>query len=269
MATACTTKDRTLKEMLSKPTGGKAGDGSTLIKQEQQANRDDSESPVTCTFLEALFTLLREDLQMVSKYLFKDLKEVHCELVELGVRVSTPEDHETGCDKKIEQIQQEVIRLREQQFNLQAHAEDLKERSQRNNMRIRWDQTNTEGVDIVTYVRSLFLQIPEAAPDKEICLDMVHTVGLLHANNSCPTDILVCVHDFQLKEMILHKARDLHPLKLKGQAVVLYQDLSAITLQKRSEFYPVTTHLHDTGIIYSWGHPFRIIFCWEGKLHQH
>ncbi|KAJ1104528.1 hypothetical protein NDU88_001939 [Pleurodeles waltl] len=81
MATASTMNDRTLKEMLTKPTGGKEEDGLTLLGQAQKADGDSIESPVTCMFLGALFTSLKEDLQTVKKDRLRDLKEVRCEVV--------------------------------------------------------------------------------------------------------------------------------------------------------------------------------------------
>lgn len=74
--------------------------------------------------------------------------------------------------------------------------------------------------------------------------------------------------DFQLKELILRLARDAQPLTHQGHAIALYQDLAAITLQKRQDFCPVTTHLCNQGVSYAWGHPFCIVFKWDGKLRQ-
>ncbi|KAJ1170002.1 hypothetical protein NDU88_001883 [Pleurodeles waltl] len=120
--TAHTKKERTLKEMLSKPTDIKMGGESSPPEQEWPPDGNRREDQVIHPFLEALFTSLREDLQVV---LSQDLKEVLHEVTELGDRVSSIEDRETACDEDIELLQQEDLRLRKQQIDLQAHAKEL------------------------------------------------------------------------------------------------------------------------------------------------
>ncbi|KAJ1218845.1 hypothetical protein NDU88_006417 [Pleurodeles waltl] len=83
------------------------------------------EGPVTCTFLEALVTSLKADLSLVKKVLSQDLKEFCSELREVEDRVKILREHETKRDEKVEQLQQEVLQLREQHIDLQAHTEDL------------------------------------------------------------------------------------------------------------------------------------------------
>ncbi|KAJ1189700.1 hypothetical protein NDU88_006442 [Pleurodeles waltl] len=66
-----------------------------------------------------------------------------------------------------------------------------------------------------------------------------------------PADILVCVHDFQVKETILRKACDVHPFQFRDHAPLLYRDLATIALQKWRNFCPVTAPLRNAGISYS------------------
>ncbi|KAJ1110344.1 hypothetical protein NDU88_007697 [Pleurodeles waltl] len=63
-------------------------------------------------------------------------------------------------------LQQDVIRLRDQQVDLQAHAEDLKNISCCKNIRIRGVPTAAEGNYITAYVQALFAHIvgPDDAP---------------------------------------------------------------------------------------------------------
>ncbi|KAJ1082152.1 hypothetical protein NDU88_002322 [Pleurodeles waltl] len=99
-------------------------------------------------------------------------------------------------------------------------------------------------------------------------MDRVHRVGPPRLAHVPPVDILVCVYDFLLRERILQMAREQHLLKFCGHTLLLYQELAAITLQKRKDFSPITSHLREKGVSYSWGYPFRLVFRWEGKLHQ-
>ncbi|KAJ1208549.1 hypothetical protein NDU88_003933 [Pleurodeles waltl] len=86
--------------------------------------------------MEALFTSLINDLQVVKKDLSADLREVRRNMEELGDRVSVVKDRESRPDKKVERQHQEVLHLQKQHIKLQTHAEDLEDCSQRNNIRI-------------------------------------------------------------------------------------------------------------------------------------
>ncbi|KAJ1091948.1 hypothetical protein NDU88_005062 [Pleurodeles waltl] len=290
MATARSKKDRSLKETLTKPAGNRADNGTTLpvtpshvgrtirpVPEQLQQQRgfpavghnhngnawawqllivthdEDEERSVTRTFLEQLFASLKTDLQIVKKEISLDLKEVRRAV---GARVVALEEHEAGREKEVEQLQQEVLWLREQQIDLQAHEEDLENRSRHNNIRIRGAPIGAEEEDVALYVLSLFNQILGVYTAAPIQFERVHRVGPPHLANAPSADILVCVHDFPLKERILPMAKDQHPPKFRGYLIITYQDLSAITLQKRRDIRPITSHLRDKGISYSWGHPF-------------
>ncbi|KAJ1203742.1 hypothetical protein NDU88_007523 [Pleurodeles waltl] len=77
----------------------------------------------------------------------------------------------------------------------------------------------------------------------------MHRVGPLQLDYTHPADNLERVYDFQLKETIFCKARDLHPLQSKGHKVTLYQDLLVLTVQKRQDFFPVNTYLRTRALL--------------------
>ena len=53
-------------------------------------------------------------------------------------------------------------------------------------------------------------------------------------------DILTCLHYFRQKESIMAVAREMGHVEFKGQRLALYQDLAALTLQKKQDFRPIT-----------------------------
>ncbi|KAJ1169313.1 hypothetical protein NDU88_001206 [Pleurodeles waltl] len=152
---------------------------------------------------------------------------------EVGKRVASLEEHENTRSEEIEQLQQEILRLQDQQIELQAHAEDLENQSRRNNIRIRGAPTGAQEEDLLSFVQALFHQILREPTEREVCIYRVHRVRPSHAP---PDDILACIHNFPLKEHKLQAAREQHPLKFRGHTLLLYQDFAAITLQKRTDF---------------------------------
>ncbi|KAJ1128629.1 hypothetical protein NDU88_007005 [Pleurodeles waltl] len=261
-------KKLTLKDLLTKPLGSQTTERTPPPSVGTRAAPAKADIPVTRSFLEVLFSSLRDDLQTLKKDLSDNLKEVCHNLDGLGDRVSSLEDQETSIDEKIEQLQQDIIHLQNQHLELQAQAEDLENRSQQNDIQIKGVPSGAEGTDVTRFVVELFRSILEESTELDIKLDRAHRVDPRRSDTAPPADILVCVHDFQLKECMLRTTRDKHPKQFNGLKPMLYQDLAASMLQKLRGFHPVTTYLRKEGITYLWDHPFRLIFLWQVKIHQ-
>ncbi|KAJ1156262.1 hypothetical protein NDU88_008986 [Pleurodeles waltl] len=132
----------------------------------------------------------------MKKDLSAELREIYHNLEEIANRVSAVEDRETGHDKEVERLQLEVLHMHEH-IELQTHAEDLENRSQRNIVRIRGVPTQAEGSDLDGHVKAVFRHILGATEDIDIKLDRVHRVGPPQPEGKPPADIRNCVHDFQ------------------------------------------------------------------------
>ncbi|KAJ1186138.1 hypothetical protein NDU88_002921 [Pleurodeles waltl] len=214
--------------MLTPPSIGPSND-SAAEAQEAHPDKQDTEGPVNCSFLEAMFASFREDLQAVKKDLSQEMKSVCTEIVDLGESVSKLEDQKTSQGEELEQLQQEVLCLPDQQIDLQAHAEELKNSFRRNNIHIRGAPTGVDDSNIEMYVQALFAYILQAPAGSTIQLDYTHRV-VPHRPGTAPrADILTCIHEFQVKEWILRRAREMHPLQFQRHHLVLYQNLSVLT----------------------------------------
>ncbi|KAJ1129704.1 hypothetical protein NDU88_008070 [Pleurodeles waltl] len=134
MAMACTKKERSLNDMLTKVT---ITDHPHQPAQDSPTEMEDMEGPVTYCFLEALFASLKDDFYNVKRERSQDLKVVQKDLAEIGDRVSTMENNTSGRDEELEILQQEFIHLKEWHVDLQAHTEDLGNRSWPNNIHMR------------------------------------------------------------------------------------------------------------------------------------
>ncbi|KAJ1170867.1 hypothetical protein NDU88_002738 [Pleurodeles waltl] len=179
MAVARIKKDWFLKDKLTKPTGTPSDDKLSPCCLDFGLTKEAWERPVTGSFMETLFSSPREDIQALKRDLSVDLKDVRLNLMEIGIRVSAMENSESGHEEEVEQLHQEVLRLKEQHVELQAHTEDLENRSHRNNVPL-----PAEGIDLQEYVRSLFCHILSSQEDVDIQLDYVHRVGLPRQDNS-------------------------------------------------------------------------------------
>ncbi|KAJ1097478.1 hypothetical protein NDU88_002596 [Pleurodeles waltl] len=116
MAAAQYSKDKSVEDLLPKPTTGKAK--TVAPAMERHERNKEGEDPIMQAFLERLFTLLREDLKAVKGALSQDLKEVQHKLEKVSERVAILEEHENSQVEEIVQLQ-----LREKQIRVRDSPE--------------------------------------------------------------------------------------------------------------------------------------------------
>ncbi|KAJ1176552.1 hypothetical protein NDU88_001826 [Pleurodeles waltl] len=134
---------------------------------------------MTRAFLESLFFSLRDHLQGVKIDLLADMRDKRHDLDDVGEWITSLEDRDDASSEELERLQQEILQLQDQQLDLQAHMEDLENRSRQNNICIRSIPTETKGTDLHEYVTVLFTQVLGDPPETGIKLDRVHRVGAL------------------------------------------------------------------------------------------
>ncbi|KAJ1219070.1 hypothetical protein NDU88_006641 [Pleurodeles waltl] len=191
MASIYPKKDRSVKDMLTKLAAGKmeaAKPGTGKLREEE--TDEDTGVPITRSFLEGLFALLRDDIQAMKRDVSQDLKVVRQDFEEVGESVATLEEHEKSRGEEIEQLQ-EITRLQDQQIELQAHAKGLENGSRRNRIRMWRAPTGAEDEDILAH------QILGESSIRKVC-----RVGPPRPFHVPPADILACIHDFPMNERI-------------------------------------------------------------------
>ncbi|KAJ1145073.1 hypothetical protein NDU88_011365 [Pleurodeles waltl] len=104
--------------------------------------------------------------------------------------------------------------------------------------------------------------------EQDIVLDRTDRAGRPARAPGQAQDILTCLHYCKQREVIMAAVRDTTSIEFEGHRVVLYQDLSMLTLQRHRLLRPVTDFLREEGIRYKWGHPFRLLFTWQNELHS-
>lgn len=132
MATTKPRKDKAVEKLLQKQSRVQATQTDSEVDKGES-----SDTLVTKTFMIELFSAIKEDIQELRSQLASDLKEVRRDVDNLGDRVATLEEHDIHREEDLHQLQQELLRLRDQNLNLQAQSEDFENRSRRNNICIR------------------------------------------------------------------------------------------------------------------------------------
>lgn len=109
-------------------------------------------------------------------------------------------------------------------------------------------------------VTSVFNRYLDRPRDTTITIDWVHkTFGPNPNMPDRPSDVLCCLHSFNLKEEILLQAWPVGVLEFDGVAIHLFPDIVRRTLMMRRALKPLLDSIGEKGLTYKWGHPFHLI----------
>lgn len=121
--------------------------------------------------------------------------------------------------------------VKEEQSWIKAKLADLEDRSHRNNVKIRGIPESVPPAELPKFVNDLMQAILPSTTPLEISIDRIHRISKLpHLAASVPRDVLMRVHFFRAKEMLLAAARSAGTLPAPFADIQLYPDLSRYTL---------------------------------------
>lgn len=143
--------------------------------------------------------------------------------------------------------------VKDEQSWIKTKLADLEDRSRRTNVKLRGIPESVLPADLQKYASDLMHAILPIAIPLEISIDHIHRVSKPpHLSASVPREVLMRVHFFHAKEMLLAAARAAVTLPTPFTELQLYPDLSKYTLQLRRQLSPVTKALHNHKIQHKW-----------------
>lgn len=96
--------------------------------------------------------------------------------------------------------------------------------------------------------------------DIDLCLDGAYrSLGPKPPAGARPRDVIMRFHCYDSKEALTLATRNKSQVEYKGAKIQVFSDLSPITLAKRRNLCPVTSHLQHHRVPYYWGLPFCLI----------
>lgn len=118
------------------------------------------------------------------------------------------------------------------------------------------------------YLLGLFNTLAPKITDIDWRLDRAHrSLGPKPPSGARPRDVIICFHYYDNKEALTLVTRNKSSIDYKGAKIQIYNDLSPITLVKRRNLRPITSHLQNLRIPYLWSFPFRLIVPCDGTQH--
>lgn len=190
-----------------------------------------------------------------------EIQSIRQDATVLDSRVTVVEQEQVIVSQSVQTLQTSQSELTDQIIQLHLLQDDLKNRSHRQNIRLRGLPESVPNSELRSSVVNVFNRYLDRPPDSEIIIDRVHrTLGPRSDTSDRPRDVLCCLHSFSLKEDILQQAWRVGVLEFDGAAVHLLPDVSRKTLLMRRSLKPLLDGLGEKGLTYKWGHPFHLIF---------
>lgn len=158
--------------------------------------------------------------------------------------------------------------LQTENTSLKLKLDDLENRSRRQNLRIIGIPEGSEGQSPVAFafMSSFFTELfGNGAFKRPLEIDRAHRVGQRSQQNTFPRHMLVRLHHYQTKELILKLSRELGSLEFNGAIVRIFPDMSTEVARRRAEFKDVKAALRNAGITYGMLHPARLRIDFQGQ----
>lgn len=154
---------------------------------------------------------------------------------------------------------------------LKVKVADSKDRSRRNNIKIRGVPGAIQPAQLQQYARDLKKAFLPSIPESALAVDRIHRLPKpSHLPDNIPRDVLMWVHFYNAKEQLMTSFRkNLQPPE-KFSNIQLYAELSQYTMQKRKSLLPVTKALCNHSNVYRWGYPTKLTITHDGNnLNDH
>ncbi|XP_036069352.1 cAMP responsive element modulator b [Oryzias melastigma] len=165
-------------------------------------------------------------------------------------RVSSLELASEDLNQRVTDLEETCTILREANAKLKAKVTELEGRSRRQNVRILGVPESTEGGSPSKFFSNLLCEVfgAEILPTPPE-IDRAHrSLAAEPAAGQSPRLVILRLHRFQTKELIVREARRLGMLELRGKPIRVVEDYSPEVANQRAEYRAVMTELYNRGL---------------------
>ncbi|XP_073798760.1 LINE-1 type transposase domain-containing protein 1 [Danio rerio] len=240
---------------------------------EQAANASPREDELTPASLkEIITTTIRTEVSTLRTEFLSELRSAVSTLQStLSLQAQKIVDIETALidsDGRLTAIEALCNALKKENGSLKLKVDDLENRSRRQNLRIIGIPEGLEGQSPVTFMISLFIELfGDSAFERPLQIDRAHRTGQKTHPNAYPRHMLVRLHHYQTKELILKLSRERGSLEFNGATIRIFPDMSAEVARQRAEFKDVKALFRSAGVTYGMLHPAKLRVDYKGQRH--
>lgn len=189
----------------------------------------------------------------------RELEEIRTEVQEIDEQLTREEASVGSLENRVTQLERAQQKQQEQLAEVQLHAEDLENRSRRQNLRFRGIPEATGQENLTETVRAIMHTLLDEDLPASLEFDRVHrALGPRLADVDRPRDVLCCLHRYSHKEQIMSAARLKGTVDFDGAQISVYPDISRATLTRRAMLKPLLERLGRADLSYRWGFPVQL-----------
>ena len=184
----------------------------------------------------------------VKREMKKALKPLQDKITTQGQTIAELERSASDRDNTVAELQTTVNKLTKQVESLSEQCETLQSRSRWNNVRLVGLSESEGGPRTSEFVAQLLKDLLKL--DELPMLDRCHrSLRPRPKDGEPPRPLVMRVHYFQTRNLILRRARECSPLMYNGKRLSIYPDFTPAVAKKRALFSPVKRELNScTGV---------------------
>ena len=171
---------------------------------------------------------------------------------EVTERMKVAEERISGAEDEMVQLRTLTKTLQIQVKALTERADDMENRSRRNNLRLVGLSENEEGRDACTFLEKWIPSVPGLKTSTTLALERAHRIGPQprNVNNSTPPPrtLIMKFLNYKQKEEVLRAAKVKGTFKYKEYTIRLFPDVSAETHKKQRAYDGIRQKLREKGI---------------------
>lgn len=234
-------------------------------KSSKSGKKDDS-SAASLT-LDAVSTMLaqhREALATDFRASFSSLENkfdnIQSVIEDHGQRLSSMELATEDLSQRVADLENVCSGLKQDNSKLLAKVVYLESRSRRQNLRILGLAESTEGPRPTEFFSGLLAEVfgQDTLPSPPEIDRAHHSLAAKPAPGQRPRPVILRLHRFQVKELLIREARRRGKLDYHGQQIRIVDDYCPEVVSKRAEYRGVMTELYNRGLKPSLLYPARL-----------
>uniref|UniRef100_H2ZVL1 L1 transposable element RRM domain-containing protein n=1 Tax=Latimeria chalumnae TaxID=7897 RepID=H2ZVL1_LATCH len=187
------------------------------------------------------------------------LDSIDKRFVEVESRVSTLEDHMVTASEKMTDLEKKL-------YCTWECIEDLENHLRQNNVCILGIPKRAEEGKTMDFLLKLLPKVLELPPDDGLDIKRAHrSLAPRPQSNQRPRPIIIRLLKYEMRELILRRAREMKEIIWEGNKLSFYQDLSKEVQMKRKSFWEVKKKLRDLSFHYTMAYPVILRIHYEGQ----
>ncbi|XP_066430812.1 vomeronasal type-2 receptor 26-like [Eleutherodactylus coqui] len=186
----------------------------------------------------ALRNTIQNDLKSLTHH-------VNSSVLEVNNRLNNTENKMEELVKSHNELIDAHYELEGMVTKLQNKLMDVEDRNRRNNIKIHGVPEKVSNAEISDYVTSLIRKVLPNLSEQELKIDRAHRISLPRfLKENSPRDIIVRIHYYSTKEVLMNTARKLKTLPSPYSDIRLFIDLSEAIMEARRRFAGFCFHGH-------------------------